>query len=233
MKYTYLILLYLALSLILLFAELTHQQTLIYATKPLLLTVLSLWFYLNTKDWRTAFTTFVLLGLIFSIGGDTFMMFEESGDESTAIWFLLGLGCFLLTHIFYLLGFLKYPDRSKGFISKKLWLVLPFLLFYIGFNYYLRNDLGDLQIPVLVYSSVITLMALAALNLYSKKIAPKHFGWILGGVLLFMVSDICIALAKFKSHELVIPYPRVVIMTLYLLGQYWIAKGSIAANARH
>ncbi len=232
MKHRYLLIIYLILTIINLFAEWSAHQTLIYVSKPLLLTILSLWFYLNIKSHWSAFSVFVLLGLIFSVGGDTFLMFEENGNADTAIWFLLGLGCFLLTHLFYFLGFLKYPDKSKGFITKKWWWAIPFVLFYIGFNYYLRNDLADLQLPVLVYSGVITLMAITALNLKGKDILEKHFWWIFGGVLLFMLSDTVIALNKFKSHEVAIPQPRLAIMVLYLLGQYLIASGTVKAIQR-
>ncbi|MDV7397890.1 lysoplasmalogenase family protein, partial [Arthrospira platensis SPKY1] len=80
----------------------------ILATKPLLLTLLSLWFYLELRPLRTRAVRLIQAGLIFSIGGDTLLMLVGNGPKNED-FFLLGLGSFLLAQISYLAGFLSFP----------------------------------------------------------------------------------------------------------------------------
>lgn len=191
----------------------------IYLTKPLLLTVLSLWFYLTVKsDWVSS-QKWILAGLIFSIGGDTLLMFVENGGASS-LFFTLGLGSFLVTHICYAVGFLKYEDPQKGRVARQLWLAIPLVIYFIINLWILYPALpADLKIPVIVYSSMITIMALTAVNLQGL-FPEKHFPLLLMGVLLFVFSDTIIGLNKFITS---IPYARLLIMIPYLLGQYLIA----------
>ena len=55
-----------------------------------------------------------------------------------------------------------------------------------------------MQIPVLIYSSVIISMVLAALN-WNTFVANVAFQLVLTGAISFMLSDMIIALNKFKS----------------------------------
>ena len=80
-----------------------------------------------------------------------------------------------------------------------------------------------MQIPISIYSSVIILMVIAALN-WKDYINKQAFKFVFWGALLFMFSDSIIALNKFKSA---IPQAHIWIMSLYLLGQYLIVRGNI------
>ena len=49
---------------------------LIFATKPLLMVTLFVWFYLQTKESaNNKFRKYLLLSIVFAFGGDTFLMF--------------------------------------------------------------------------------------------------------------------------------------------------------------
>ncbi len=206
-----------------LYGEVLQNVKIIYFTKPLLMISLSTYFFCSTIQNRSHFSIFLLLGLIFSIGGDTFLMFDGS------LYFMLGLGCFLITHVLYIVAFLKYESLSKGLIRQKIGLVFPFLLYLVGILSYLWQDLGDMMIPVIIYSTVICLMSITALNL--KLTLPKGvFTMLFSGVLLFMFSDSIIALTKFKHDTLTIPYHHVVIMTTYIMAQYLIVESTIMIN---
>ncbi|MFK7947516.1 MAG: lysoplasmalogenase [Saprospiraceae bacterium] len=206
-----------------LYGEATQNINIIYIAKPLLMISLSAYFLHSTIKNRNRFSTLILLGLIFSIGGDTFLMFDGS------FYFMLGLGCFLITHLFYITAFINYQSLSNGFIRQKPWLVLPFLIYLAGILSYLWNDLADMKIPVIVYSSVICLMSVATLNLKSQ--LPKSlFIALFIGVLLFMFSDSVIALNKFKASTLTIPYHHIIIMVTYITAQYLITKNTIEIN---
>lgn len=225
-SYRYLVLGYLLLSLIHIYATGAENALLIYITKPLLLTLLSIWFWLNTKNQATSFSRFVLFGLIFSIGGDTFLMFVEKGPD----YFIYGLICFLLAHVAYATGFLKYKSAEKGLLQSKPWMILFFLAFLLGNTAFLWPGIpADLKIPVTVYSIAIVTMAATAANL-SGKIPSRLFTMLFLGVLLFVLSDSMIAINKFNPQGISIPNGRVFIMVTYLAAQYLIAQSGVGMN---
>ena len=217
--------LFFILTFVNLAAEFTTSTWLIFATKPLLMVCLSLWFYLHNISFPSRFRNFILLGFIFSIFGDTFLMFNENGHESQH-YFMLGLGSFLFTHVFYLLGFLSLDKEKVGLLRRKLFLILPFLLFLIGNIIFMWPDVPPpLRIAVAIYSTVIVSMAAGCMNLFD--LVPSSMFWtLLAGVLLFVLSDSIIGLNKFKQHVFSLPSPRLLIMVPYLLSQYLIGIGS-------
>lgn len=223
--------LYIAAALLHLWAVAREEQGLIYASKPLLLTFLSLYFFFATHARRGRFQYFMLAGLIFSIGGDTLLMFSQGPAPDGQHFFTLGLGSFLITHIFYILAFRNWEKR--GAVYRHPWLALPFLIYFFAISRYLWPDLpAGLQIPVLVYSAVITIMVISCLNIRDT-LPWGLFRTLFAGVLLFLISDSFIALDVFKGDQLVLPYPRLIIMFTYLLGQYLIADSAIKMSFLH
>lgn len=215
-KYNILLILFGIDALIHLVALILDWQEVIFISKPLLLVFLSLYFYNATKTLQHSFYRFILVGLIFSIGGDTFLMTTHEYA------FVAGLGCFLVTQICYSIAFIRFPDFKRGLLAKKLAWILPFALYYTGLMYYMWDNLGDFKIPVLIYSAVLMFMALMALNLKGR-IPNTIFRFLFIGVLLFLISDSIIALDKFQSTQLSIPFSRLLIMSTYIVSQYLIA----------
>jgi len=84
----------------------------------------------------------------------------------------------------------------------------------------------DLQLPVAVYCFVIVLMVMSCVHLKSH-VSKKVYNWLMLGATLFLISDTIIGLNKFRIDLLSIPFARILIMVFYLLGQYFIVKGSI------
>jgi len=210
------------------FAEASKFIDLIFATKPLLLIFLSLWFFLETRSDSSRFTRYILGGFIFSIFGDTFLMFNENGAGGE-IFFLLGLGSFLITHLFYVAAFLEYRKSEVGFVGQNKWLFLPFFLFLLMNTAFLWKGIPvDMKIPVVVYSSAIVAMTMSCLNLKTK-VSSQSFQILFGGVLLFLISDTFIGINKFHTT---LPYARILIMIPYLLGQFFIAQGAVRLKDR-
>ena len=217
---------YFAFCLVNIFAESQSLTWLIFTTKPALMVLLCLWFYGQTKANFTPFAKWILAGLFCSIFGDTFLMFVENAAGGE-LFFLLGLGSFLLTHLCYFIAFLRYSSDNQGLIQQRKWLLLPFVLFFLGNTYLLWPGVpADMKIPVVIYSIVIVLMAIGALHLRTK-MAAKAWQILFAGVLLFVVSDTIIGVNKFVQP---VPFARVLIMFFYLMGQYLIAAGSRRAN---
>lgn len=221
--------LYLLLSILNLYAEQQRLELLILSTKPLLLTVLSLWFYLQLRPLRSRDVRFILAGLLFSIGGDTLLMLVGNGPKNED-FFLLGLGSFLLAQLCYLVGFVSFSGAGEGSIARKPWRAWPFLFYWIAILATLWPHLpGLMRLPVGVYSLAIMAMATAAYNL--RPLLSKEIFWgLLAGVLLFVLSDSLIAVNKFMGPEVHIPQARVLIMATYLLGQLLIARSVVLAK---
>jgi uncharacterized membrane protein YhhN len=220
----YLIPLYWTLALIEIYGEHTLTEPVILAVKPLLLTVLSLWFYLECRSMGSRFSGLVLAGLIFSIGGDTLLMFVEYGPRAEQ-FFLFGLGSFLVAQVCYAVAFWTYPGAKSGDIRQKPWRALPFLLYLVGILGMLWAGIPvGMKVPVAVYAAAIVAMAMGAFNLRGR-LSREHFLGLMAGVLLFVLSDSLIAANKFGQP---VPNARVLIMSTYLLGQYFIARNAAA-----
>lgn len=191
-----------------------------FITKPLLMIFLALYFYSSVQ--KNAFTKSILLAIIFSFGGDVALMFQGNAP----IYFILGLGSFLVAHLFYAYGMVKYANFHQGILMKKWWWSLPFLVYGAGLVYFLWADLSDMTIPVVVYSIAIMTMGLSALNM-TGRVSKSVALYILLGAILFILSDSVIALNKFKSDDLHIPMPNLIIMVTYILGQFLIVEGVV------
>jgi uncharacterized membrane protein YhhN len=203
--------------------EILQSVNIIFATKPILMILLSLWFYVETKEKFNRFTRYILGGFVFSIFGDTLLMFNENGVGGE-IFFLLGLGSFLITHLFYVAAFLEYQKTEIGFIAQNKWLFLPFAAFLLMNTAFLWDGIPmDMKIPVVVYSSAIVAMTMSCLNLKTKT-QKTAFQILFSGVLLFLISDTFIGINKFHTE---LPCARILIMIPYLLGQYLIGKGAL------
>ena len=140
-------------------------------------------------------------------------MFVDKSEQ----FFTLGLVAFLTAHIMYVLLFLKHRNTKVspfGFIA--------LLLVYAAslFNF-LKDGLGVMLIPVVVYMLVILSMATSA-YLRKNKVNILSYGFVFLGALFFMVSDSILALNKFYQP---IPWSNISIMVTYAVAQYLIVIG--------
>ena len=201
---------------------------LVWAVKPLLMPILAYWYYTSSQKGKFIFDKLILAAFGFSWLGDIFLM-PNFIDPS--IGFLLGLGSFLLAHIMYLVAFLKTNIKASSIYKSRPHLALPFVLFGLSLVLYLKRaahpDFVPMEIPVMVYASVIMLMVLAGIGRYNK-VQQKSFSWVVIGALLFMFSDTLIALSRFSDiFEQQQFLARLLIMPLYVVGQYLIGKGAL------
>ncbi len=177
-------------------------------SKPMIMASLIGFYISSAKKQSNAF----LLAMIFALFGDIFLMFN--GEE----FFLIGLSCFLVMQLLYTITFLK--DRVND-ILLMIYRSLPILFISIAVIAYLWNGLGEMRIPVSVYTAAISLMVISAL------IRRSNMYWyfpVVIGVILFMISDALIALSKFGPTFTGIEYG---VMATYMLAQYLIVRGMI------
>ena len=202
-------------------AEIMGHRSLVVWVKPLLMPTLGGWLFFATKHRPPAFLRrTVLAGLGFSTAGDTLLLFVDG--SSGALFFILGLGAFLLAHLCYIGGFQSIAGFKNGYLGRQPVVILPFVLFLCFFLWYLypsiQKGMGG---PVNLYAVVITAMALSAWNTKSKVDNTVFFS-LLSGALLFMLSDSLIAINKFRVP---LPAAGFWIMITYLAGQYLIVRG--------
>ena len=178
------------------------DSTLMKITKPLLMPILMLLaFQSGIKD------KFLYIPLFFSLLGDVFLMY--SGQN----FFMLGLGSFLLGHIAYIFLFKKQFQFN---LFKSLPLSVATFLYFMVLKKGIPNELF---IPVAVYCSVITLMAIFAVCRITN---AKSYQIVLLGAILFVISNSLIAYNKFYET---LKYSTVLVMSTYGLAQYLIVTG--------
>lgn len=197
-----------------------ENQTLIFATKPLLMPLLILWLATETRDQPPRFLKkMTFAGLAFATLGDVLLMWG-----SQPFFFMLGLVAFLFTHLSYIGGFSSIRNLDKGFLRQQPYIVLPFAAFAVGLVWMLWPGIpAGMKLPVSIYAAVITAMALSVLNLRQAVTAPI-FQSLFAGALLFMLSDSLIAWSKFGGNAS--PFTGLGVMATYVAGQFLIVKGA-------
>jgi uncharacterized membrane protein YhhN len=188
-------------------------ETVHYIAKPAIVISLIFLFIKTSKTLSKPIRSLTISALVFSLLGDISLMFVEKSEH----FFTLGLVAFLTAHIMYVVLFLKHRNKERssyGFIA--------LLLVYAAclFNF-LKDGLGDMLIPVIVYMLVILSMATSAF-LRKNKVNILSYGFVFLGAIFFMISDSILALNKFHQP---IPYSNISIMITYALAQYLIVIG--------
>lgn len=173
--------------------------------------------YVTTQMPRGATgKTGIIAAILFSWLGDIFLLYTERNEY----YFLLGLGSFLLAHIAYIYSFIILRKTAKTKIQ--LWLfVIPFLIYTAWLLDTLMPVLGDMQLPVVVYGCVITIMGISALLRFGRTFSYS-FWFVFSGAVLFIASDSIIAWNMFYNA---IPMAGLLIMITYMMAQYLIVSG--------
>ena len=187
-------------------------------SKPLIVPALIGYFITAVSpNLPATFKKAVIAALVFSWLGDVLLMFQPNSE----IFFLLGLGSFLIAHLCYIVFF--HQVRVRENIAPKPLLLIPVVLYYATLINILLPFLGNMKIPVLVYGVVISFMLLLAMHtLWVKTRSPGQ--WMMLGALLFVISDSILAINKFyQPFELA----GVLIMLTYGMAQFFIVKGAV------
>jgi len=214
-KKHFFLVLYILFFLLEITGELFENTWLTFVFKPLLMPALFLISFFQERNREPL----IILALFFSFLGDSFLLFSQQNE----IYFLLGLGSFLIAQSSYVFTFLK--DKKDGmFPAKNIFpVVLFFLLGLAALFYFILPTLGEFTVPVIVYASIVAFMGVSAVLRY-RSVSFNSYIKTLFGAFLFIISDTFIALDKFLYNEN-LTYASVFIMTLYIAGQYLIIKG--------
>ncbi|KRG39934.1 hypothetical protein ARC78_13325 [Stenotrophomonas pictorum JCM 9942] len=190
-----------------------------YVGKPLA-TLLILGVAATAVDADRRYRRWIVLGLVFSLMGDVWLMLP--GD-----YFVAGLIAFLLAHLAYISAFLPGLHRRAALPA-----ALCLAAYAVGYVWLLWPYLpAALRLPVLVYVGVLALMAIAALG---RRLQQPVRGAsrdssgraALGGV-LFIASDSVLAWDRFTGG---VPLALLLVLSTYYLAQWCIAC-SVSASA--
>ena len=188
-------------------AEYQGARSRVYLLKPLTTTFILLIALTEGDPVSLAYKWIIIIGLLFSLGGDIFLMLPEDH-------FLAGLISFLLAHLAYILAFTG--DVRNVMIP---WLGLPFLGYALAFYVYLAPSLDKRRIPVMAYAVIISVMGWAAwgrwltLGEASNLVAAT-------GALSFIISDSLLAYQRFVKSA---AWGQLAILSTYYLAQLLIA----------
>lgn len=150
----------------------------------------------------------ITIGILFSLMGDIFLMLPS--DQ-----FLIGLICFLITHICYIVAFLL--DSRFG---RPIWPYVLLALIAIGIFELLSNGIApSMKLPVAIYAAALSFMTAQAL---ARSLQQKNLGSQLAAVggIVFLISDTTLAYDRFVSGFAAAP---AIILSTYYAAQYFIA----------
>ncbi len=173
-----------------LIGNILNAENLQIFTKPLLLIVLFLFYFFESKKENET-NKFILAALAFSWLGDVLLIFQEE----KAILFTLGLTAFLIAHICYTYYFAKILTAKMQTIAFPLYLCVG--IYAVCFYFFLLPKLGAMQFPVLIYALTISCMLIATFQVYFKN---RSYLLCAIGALLFVLSDSILAINKFYEQ---------------------------------
>lgn len=188
-------------------AEYAEQHRLMYIAKPLCTSLIILLCALQTPTISPTYTYLILIGLVFSLAGDIFLMLPT--DQ-----FMAGLISFLIAHVFYIAAF----TTQSGFQ-----MTLPFLFIILlpagMILLVILPRTGRLSGPVVVYMVGILMMIWQALERWY--ISPDTGTMLaVAGAALFVFSDFTLAYNRFVT-----PFrsARLLNLTTYFAAQWCLA----------
>lgn len=154
----------------------------------------------------------ILIGLLFSCGGDIFLMLP--GD-----WFVAGLASFLLAHLCYL-----WALRSRSPWFAPAWPVLIYAVVAAPIVWQLWPHLPPaLRLPVMLYVLTLAAMAAQAASVWWQRRQQASLLAALGAA-VFVSSDAMLAWNRFVE-----PFD---LARLLILLSYWLAQWLIAQSVQ-
>lgn len=175
--------------------------------------MLTIYVAISLPDPAPAVGWWLVGALAFSTLGDIFLSLDRDR------LFVQGLGAFLMGHIAYVIAFVGLmPDPFDPMIYDLASAALIVLFGGASFVW-LAPGLGKMSLPVFFYVVVIVAMAAASI------LADTHTHWVPIGAVLFMLSDMMIAIEKFKR-----PFPAAgqAIWLTYYAAQWMLGLGVLA-----
>jgi len=193
-------------------------ELLAFASKAMLLPLLAGMVLFSGKVKSLPGRKFLLAALLFSWAGD--LLLTRAGE----LFFMLGIGAFLLAQLSYAGVFLRTQGGVFVVPVIKRYPLIPMVYMVFGAVVFLslRPELGEMELPVLVYCAAILVMGLTAANRFGRA-GNRSFWMVWLGSTLFIASDTILAFNKFSD-----PIPlaeELWVMLTYCAAQFLIVRG--------
>lgn len=152
---------------------------------------------------NTTFSKWIVIGLLFSVGGDIFLMLTDK-------WFVHGLISFFMAHIFYIIGLYGALEFSWSHALVSGIILLVIAVIFFSYLVPAVNEEGGmgLTVAVALYIIMISIMVWFAIITGNKLLILA--------ALLFYISDAVLAIDKFRCRFKIAEYT---IMTTYFSAQ--------------
>ena len=212
-KITIASIIFLLVAIIDVYAVITQTKSLEIIFKPLLMTTLVIVYLLSVKKANF----WLVSALFFSFWGDVFLL-----DKTN--YFVFGLASFLIAHIMYIKMSTKFLKKVS--IVKILKTAIIFIALFTGVLFLIKDNLGEMLVPVIVYGIAISAFGTCALLNYQQDKTIANL-WLLLGAILFIASDSLIALNNFYQPTHLF---NVLIIVLYVVSQYLIVNSMLKHN---
>ena len=165
-------------------------------------------------------------------GGDRLLLgaalaFSSLGDvllDLPGNHFVQGLLAFLVAHVLYIALFVGNWRRPRMPGRAQVAMAAAVIMYSVLLFMWLAPGLGELVLPVTIYTGALTLMAVTSIMArFATPIVPF-------GAILFVISDSMIAAGRFRTA---LPLAGVLIWVTYYVGQYCIAVGYLREKTRN
>ena len=186
----------------------SHTQLLIFKPLSLILIVLIAVVY---PPIDSSYKIFIISGLLFSLVGDTFLIYPKKHFKKGLIVFLVG-------HVCYTIAFIV----SIGF-NFTLWIFLPIAIVGTVYLKIIIPFSGKMKIPIIIYIIIIAIMGWVAMERLNYIPTLGTFIAAFGAV-LFMISDAVLALNKFRKPFI---SAELIILATYFTAQWLLAVSVI------
>ncbi|QQO10468.1 lysoplasmalogenase [Breznakiella homolactica] len=178
-------------------------------TKVLIMPLLLLFYLLTARD----LTVMVILAAVFGWLGDVFLL-----KISSTRFFRLGLASFLIGHLCYIPAMIQFTG-DVHVLALVISLIIAVPLAYLVIKFV--NPDKPMRIPAAVYSLVIVLMSVTALQLMLFRMDGQGFAVFIGS-LCFLISDSLLAFFTFgtmpKRGSFYIMLPYILAQTFIVIG---------------
>lgn len=196
-----------------------YHSTFVAVTKPFLLPLLILYLFLRDDNIGSPLPKFIFyIGLFLAFFGDVLLILIND------TFFLSGMIAFMLMNLAYSISFFMInPLRVRKFLPALVTFLLIGFLGYYFFDF-LKDELGDYAMPIIVYMITLSVMAVAAVNMViSQDYSGAAIKYLVPGALVFIIENILVALNKFHWNTNKDIF--VIVMITYAIAQYLMVRG--------
>jgi uncharacterized membrane protein YhhN len=216
-----LIVLLIVFSIVEIYAALTNQRQIKFVSTPVLMPLLAVIYIVSTtkRNWL------IVVALALSCLGDVLNLWQSSEDI-----FMIEIGAFLLALICYTIVFQRPISHHKLVPLGVHFLSIVYIAYGVLIYFLLRPNLGDMEIPSIVYLIIVLVMSFSALTRIAK--SNSYLYWLpFIGSLFFIASDTCLAFNVFKYNGQM-QYGDFLTTITYLPAQFLIVFGLTYASPK-